>query len=240
MALEFASRMKPVQSNPNLDSDGNDLINGAASPILPGYVFVEEVACSFSTATPGKRAAGAVYVGTGGSVAVLPTNKTLNSANLMVFTNVPNGSFLPVAANKIIFTPFNYVALDQELKTLINANNFSISLSNEKNEKFIANWYRVINNVKTQIGRVQLAITFGVDATQNIYAVRLSAGYDWNKGGVKTNSFFNLDFAESGDTLEIPAGEYAGLMSADVVFTLTSNEIKRMPGTTATDLIAYQ
>jgi|TARA_Y100000033_G_C2756625_1_gene116728 hypothetical protein len=241
MALEFASKMKPIEQNPNLSSGGHDNAAGLTAPVAdPGFVFVEEVACSFQDGAKGKRAAGAVYIGTGGSAAVLPSNKSLNSANLMVFKNIPDGSFLPIAANKIAFTAFDYVPLGQELKTLITTNNFlNVSaLQNKKGKVFVADWYRVISSVKTQIGRVELAITFESDVS--IAAVRLFAGYDWNKGNNRTNTAFNLDFAAAGDTLEIDSTESSSIMSADVVFTLTSNEIKNMPGTTATDIIAYR
>ena len=241
MALEFASKMKPIEQNPNLSSSGHDTAAGLAAPVPdPGFVFVEEASISFQDGEKGKKSAGAVYVGTSGTVAVLPTNKSLNSANLMVFKNIPDGSYLPIAANKIAFTAFDYVPLGQELKTLITANNFLnvAALQSKQGKPFTADWYRVIDSVKTQIGRVELAITFESDVS--LAAVRLLAGYDWNKGNNRTNKNFNLDFAAAGDTLEIDSTESSSIMSADVVFTLTSNEIKNMPGTTATDIIAYR
>ena len=222
MALEFASKLKKADKNPNINvTTGVDLISNPTGVVPANNNFIYLQTLRFK-----ENQAGALYVGTGGNVTVIPTNTNASSYNAYEFKNVPNGSFLPVAGKQICFTPISYIALDQELKTLTP----TTSTSNQGHGVDGAiNTYTgehrrgatVLNNLKVKIS---------VNDGGTIAAIRITS--------VNGSTFSNLDFVEDSDTIVVPAGEWGE--AADLVITLTTAEIKTLGATTATDLIAYR
>lgn len=222
MALEFASRLKKVDKSPDINVvTGVDLISNPTGVVPANNEFIYLQSIRFKG-----NQAGALYVGTGGNVTVIPANTNPNTYNAYEFKNVPNGSFLPIAARDISFTPIQYIGLNQELKTMTP----TTSTSNQGHGVDGAiNTYTgehrrgvdVLNNLKVKIS---------VNAGGAIAAIRITY--------VNGTKFSNLDFVEDGDTIVVPAAEWGE--AADLVITLTNAEIKTLGATTATDLIAYR
>lgn len=66
---------------------------------------------NYITGHNGEKVIGSLYVGTGGSIVVLPaehadTNSAVTTGvgGAVIFTNVPDGSFFPIAVRKVFST----------------------------------------------------------------------------------------------------------------------------------------
>lgn len=225
MALEFASKLQKVDKNPNVNvTTGVDLGNNptGVTPANNDFIYLQSL-------TFKGNQAGALYVGTGGNVTVIPTKTKASTYYAFEFKNVPNGSFLPIAGKQISFTPISYIALDQELKSLTP----TTSTSNQSpGAEGIVRTYSgehrrssaVLNNVKVKIS---------VTDSGAIAAIRIA------EVGTGNNArFSNLDFVADGDTIVVE--DTAWGEAADLVITLTAAAIKTLGATTATDLIAYR
>lgn len=220
MALEFASKMRHVQKDPNIGTNGVDLLTNPGGAGLANSDFINTESIRFKG-----NEAGAVYVGVGGTVTVIPSKRNAGSYYAMEFKNVPNGSFLPVAGKDLLYTSIPHLALNQELISIIN----TTSLSTPANQLIIAT-----KNFTAKHFR-------GAD---ELNTVKISMG--WNAGTIVaariisvSGSFFNnLDFVQANDTIVIES-EITG-EPADFVFTITSGIIKTVSETTATGIIAYR
>jgi len=220
MALEFASKMRQVQKDPNIGANGVDLLKTPDGAGLVNSDFINIETIRFKG-----NEAGAVYVGVGGSVTVIPAKRSAGSYYAMEFKNVPNGSFLPVAGKDLLYTSIPYLGINQELVSIINTTTLSTG-SNQSiigTKEFAAKHYRG----STELANLKIAMGWNAGT---IVAARIKT--------VSSSEFDNLDFVEANDTIVIGA-EVTG-ESADFVFTVTSGIIKTVSETTATGIIAYR
>lgn len=220
MALEFASKMRQVQKDPNIGVTGVDLLTNPSSttPANDNFINIESIRFKGNEA-------GAVYVGVGGSVTVIPAKRNASSYYAMEFKNVPNGSFLPVAGKDLLYTSIPYLGINQELVSIINTTTLSLG-SNQSivgTKEFAAKHYRG----STELANLRIAMGWNAGT---IVAARIKK--------VSGSEFDNLDFVEANDTIVIGSEETGE--SAAFVFTVTSGIIKTVSETTATDIIAYR
>lgn len=252
--LLFATKIKEIERDANIGSDGLDRLENPDIVPFPSpgaQQVIETTRSAISLVTdviykPNGNVASeersqspaCLYIGGKGHVAVSDV-PNIRSHSSKVFKNVPDGSFLPVVTNNVIWTTFKYLALDTELKDLVSSWTNVLGASSANGiTKLDGTWKREFSGNFENLANVKLemsATTLGY--TSGPVALRLTEGLNPNYDTV-SNKNFNLDFVEAGDKITVATTE-SDAVSASFDIVITDAVLSTMQGTTATDILAY-